>query len=467
MFQRQLHELKPLTTAHLAQTMTLLHMTIEEIKQQIESEISSNPALELRDERRCPSCNRLLQEKERCPICSLPRDVSYEEPVVFVSPKDDFFPRSDGDSSDYSERHEYSPSTDDLSTYVLKQVLPDLENEDRQIATFLLANLDQDGFISIDPQEIAQYFHVPLTKINSVRKSIQRSDPLGVCSLSPEEALQIQIEVLAETINVPDLSILIVNEGMDLLTKRHFHEIANRFRCSLGEVKQAVNFITENLNPFPARSYWGDVRSPVSPAIDVYHRPDIIIGHLNDDPQQTLIVEIIMPIGGSLRVNPLFKKAVKSATEEQKDVWKSDLDRASLFVKCLQQRNHTMKRLMYSLVKVQRDFILHGPKHIEPITRVQLSKELEVHESTISRAVSNKTVQLPSKQIIPLASFFDRSLNVRTELREIISQESKPLSDAKIVTLLAERGHNVARRTVAKYRAMEGILPAHLRRLTV
>ena len=88
---------------------------------------------------------------------------------------------------------------------------------------------------------------------------------------------------------------------------------------------------------------------------------------------------------------------------------------------------------------------------------------MEVHESTISRAVANKAVQMPNGRIIPLSNFFDRSLNVRTVMREIIAQESYPLSDSELAGMLAERGHTVARRTVAKYRAMEGILPANLR----
>jgi RNA polymerase sigma-54 factor len=86
-----------------------------------------------------------------------------------------------------------------------------------------------------------------------------------------------------------------------------------------------------------------------------------------------------------------------------------------------------------------------------------------VHESTISRAVANKTVQLPNRRIIPFSSFFDRSLNVRTVLKDLIADESSPLSDSELSEMLAEKGFSVARRTVAKYRAMEGILPAHLR----
>jgi RNA polymerase sigma-54 factor len=121
---------------------------------------------------------------------------------------------------------------------------------------------------------------------------------------------------------------------------------------------------------------------------------------------------------------------------------------------------------MARIVAEQREFIIKGEKYMRPITRATLAQQLEVHESTISRAVSNKAVQMPNGRIIPLSNFFDRSLNVRTILREIIAQEPKPLSDSELADLLAERGIHVARRTVAKYRAMEGILPANLRHST-
>jgi RNA polymerase sigma-54 factor len=169
-------------------------------------------------------------------------------------------------------------------------------------------------------------------------------------------------------------------------------------------------------------------------------------------------------LSGTLRVNPLFKQAIQQASEEKKEDWRADLERASLFVKCIQQRNHTMQRLMQRVVSLQKDFILHGDKYMKPVTRARLSVELDVHESTISRAVASKTVQLPNRKIVPLSEFFDRSLNVRSVLKDIIVQENHPLSDTELVEILQKQGINVARRTVAKYRAMEGILPAHLRR---
>jgi RNA polymerase sigma-54 factor len=188
-----------------------------------------------------------------------------------------------------------------------------------------------------------------------------------------------------------------------------------------------------------------------------------------DPGTEQLVVEIIMPLWGMLRVNPLYRQVVQESGGEQKEALRGDLERASLFVKCLQQRNHTMQRLMQRIVSMQRDFILKGEKHIRPITRAQIALELEVHESTISRAVANKAVQMPNGRIIPLSGFFDRSLNIRSVLRELVADESAPggtgraLSDSELADLLAERGFSVARRTVAKYRAMEGILPAGLR----
>lgn len=462
MFQVQFHTTRPATTAHLAQTMTLLSLTGDELQQQIEAELAANPALELVEERRCPVCHRPLESGGICPICSRPTVDSIEEPVVFISPRDDFYSHSDRSPEDYPDEP-ISPMTDDLPTYVLKQIAADLEPAQREIAAYLLTHLDEDGFLTVSLLEIARYLHVSLQQVEAVKDIIQRADPIGVGSSNPKEALLVQLDILHEQQNVPDLAWKIVSEGMDLLSRHQLGELARQFHTSLSRVQQAARFISENLNPFPARSHWGDVRLPSEAAEQVYHQPDIIISFLNGDPRNALVVEIIMPLSGVLRVNPMYKQALQQTDSDTRGNMRNDLERASLFVKCLQQRNHTMQRMMFRLVVLQRDYILRGEKHLKPFTRARLSEELEVHESTISRAVSGKCVQLPNRRIIPLSSFFDRSLNVRTVLRDFIDQETRPLSDSELAELLAERGFNVARRTVAKYRAMEGILPAHLR----
>jgi RNA polymerase sigma-54 factor len=463
MFQLHYTGLRPQTTAHLAQTMTLLSLTADELHQQIESELASNPALEMVEERRCPVCHRMLPGKGPCPVCSQPKYDQNDEPVVFISPREDFYPSSGHTSPEDMPEDSFSSSFEELPEFVLRQIAPDLSREDRLIAAYLLTHLDEDGLLTIHLVEVTRYFHVPLGQVERIQRMIQRAEPIGVGSCSPQEALLVQLDVLAETLPVPELCRAVVLEGMDLLSRRQYSELAKQFRVSLRQIQPVVKFISDNLNPFPARSHWGDVRQPTSSNVQVYRRPDIIIGYQNTDEVGPLIVEIIMPLAGTLRVNPLFKEAVHGATEEKKDAWRSDLERASLFVKCIQQRNHTMQRLLQRVVSIQRDFILRGDKYLKPITRASFSMELGVHESTISRAVANKTVQLPNRKIIPMADFFDRSLNVRTVLKDIISSEPRPLSDTELACLLEKNGFSVARRTVAKYRAMEGILPAHLR----
>lgn len=466
MFQIPVHTIRPLTTAHLAQTMTLLSLTADELQQQIESELASNPALEMIEERRCPKCNRLLSNREICPVCSRPSNVQTDEPIVFVSPRDDFYSGKGISEEDLPEDNT-SAVTEDLPTYVLRQIAPELNQQDRAIAAYLLTHLDDDGFLTISLAEVAQYHHIPLSKVQEVVTLIQHADPIGVGSANPQEALLIQLEVLGETEEIPPLAEEMIKKGMNLLSRHQFSELAHLLQTSLRNVHTVADFIGKNLNPYPGRSYWGDSRQPIDKPSNIYHQPDIIISYLNDNPESTMVVEIIMPLRGTLRVNPLFKQALHEVKDDKIGEWKSDLERASLFVKCLQQRNHTMERLMSRIVTLQHEFILHGEGVLKPITRAQLAVELEVHESTISRAVSNKAVQLPNGKIIPFAKFFDRSLHIRTALQGIISQETHPLSDTELVILLAERGFNVARRTVAKYRAMEGILPAHLRHTRV
>jgi RNA polymerase sigma-54 factor len=463
MFQGQFQSQRPMTTAHLAQTMALLTLTSDELAQKIESELSANPALEVVEERRCPSCHRLIPEHGVCPVCSQPSNPSSEEPVVFLSPRDEFIPKKDYIDTEIDDEP-YAPAQEELPTYVLRQIAPDLEPEERGLAAFLLTHLDEDGFLTTTLVEVAQYTHVPVELVKKVQHKIQRADPVGVGSVDTREALLVQIESLEETGTVPPMTAQIVSECLDLLSHHQYAEIAHKFDLPQKQVAVNAQFISENLNPFPARSHWGDVRQPNADAPEVYHRPDILISFLNENPENPLVVEIIMPISGTLQVNPMFKQAIQQADPDAKDELKGDLEKASLFVKCIQQRNHTMERLLTRVVSLQKEYIVHGEKFLKPVTRAQISKELEVHESTISRAVANKAVQLPNKRIIPLSSFFDRSLNVRTVLKEIIEKENKPLSDSDLADMLSERGFDVARRTVAKYRSIEGILPAHLRK---
>jgi RNA polymerase sigma-54 factor len=312
------------------------------------------------------------------------------------------------------------------------------------------------------------YHHVPLSRVEKIVNLIQHADPVGVGSLTPKEALLVQLEVLGDTIPIPHLAEKAIQAGIELLSPHHLPELARHLNIPVSQAKEIVRFISDNLNPFPGRAHWGDQTNIGSSdgQENTYHFPDIIISRVTEEEDTPLVVEIAMPFYGSLRVNPLFREALQEAPIEKSELWQEDLEQATLLVKCLQQRNHTIVRLMQKLVVKQRDFILYGDAYLKPITRAELADELNVHESTMSRAVSDKAVQLPNRKIVPLSMFFDRSLHIRTALKQIIDEETYTLSDSQIAVLLLGMGFPVARRTVAKYRSIEGILPAHLRNRT-
>jgi RNA polymerase sigma-54 factor len=455
--------LRPVTTAHLAQTMTLMGLTAAELQQKIESALASNPALELAEKRYCPTCHRSLANEQPCPICSRPPGAEAGEPIVYVSSREDFYTPRGAGLPDDTPGEDLTADVEELPVYVLRQIAPELPPEDRGIAAYILTSLDEDGLLRIPLIEIARFHHVPIARVESVQRRIQHAEPVGCGSQTPQEALLVQLELLSETRPVPPLTDRAIREGLNLLSRHLYLELGRTLGVSTARAREIASFISENLNPYPGRAHWGDIHSPSAPPQDTYHIPDIIISRLDPLPDSPLVIEVISPLAGQVRVNPLFKEYLQQAPAEKSEEWQADLEQAALLVKCLQQRNHTIVRLMQRLAAIQRKFILHGDAYLEPCTRASLADELGVHESTISRAVSNKAVQLPSGRIVPMSRLFDRSLHIRTALRQLISQETKPYTDTQLAEMLDRQGYVVARRTVAKYRAMEGILPAHLR----
>jgi RNA polymerase sigma-54 factor len=446
--------------------MTLLNMNTIELAQKIDRELAQNPALELVEERRCPTCRRRLTDPGPCSICSRPQG-TLDEPIVFVSSRDDFLQGrsfSIRNTGDYEFPEDNYSASDDLPTYVMRQIATEIDPEDREIAAHILTSLDENGLLPTSIFEISKHHHVPTQRVEDLLDLIRRAEPIGVGSLSVKQALLTQIEVLAESHPIPTSTVRAVQEGLDLLSRRQYAELAKLLDIPVSEAEKTAEFIGANLNPYPARAYWGDIHQGNENSPQVYHYPDILLRTLDSRPNSPLVIEILSSVAGTLRINPLFRQVLGEAPKEKLENWKEDLEKANLLIKCIQQRNNTIQRMMFFLATLQRDFILRGDQYLRPITRAKVAEELGVHESTISRAVSGKTVQLPNGHIIPLEQFFDRSLHIRAILRQIIKNEKETLTDTQLAAHLSAAGHRIARRTVAKYRAMEGILPAHLRK---
>lgn len=461
MLQIQDQSQRPLTTAHLAQTMSLLLLSNLELKDKVISELAGNPALELVEESICPHCRKPLPRVGPCPICS--RQNVEGEPIVFLSPRESLRPARSLRQYQEDLPHQEPAAPEDLTISVLRQLAADLSPEDRSLALYILSSLDEDGFLQDPPAIIARMTRAPLSQVLRILDLITHVDPPGLATSGPRQALLVQLELLPRGGPERRIAGQILENYFSELGKRELDKISANLGVSVTRVRQAAGFIHDNLNPYPGRTFWGSGRQPRDGNPIVYHAPDITISRNLSEGDGPLVVEIFAPVLGWLRVNPLFTQAKLKKNGDVTEEWTKHIERATLFVKCLQQRNNTMCQLMETLVAQQREFILNGDRHLHPMTRAALAEEIGVHESTISRAVAHKSVALPDGRIIPLARFFDRSLSVRDRIKEIVQNETRPLTDDQIAAELKEKGIRIARRTVAKYRAIEGILPARLR----
>ncbi|PKN94144.1 MAG: hypothetical protein CVU44_07015 [Chloroflexi bacterium HGW-Chloroflexi-6] len=448
--QRPLTTQRPQTAASLMQTMNLLHLTSDELRQSIERELSENPALELTNAPRCPACGRKSAKPGICPVCAARSEAQV---IVFSAPVADFHESVPGRRSETydSQQAPEAAETISLAAHLLGQIAAELALEDRPIAAHLLTALDEDGLLGIPPSEVAAYFHMPMQRVERVRQLIQRGEPLGCASTSAREALSAQLHILGETQTLP-CAAQVCLEHFELLAHHNLGEIAKRSGFSLEEIETASHFIGANLNPYPARAWWGAQSGTGSPQ-PVYRTPDVVLRWL-DAAGAALVIELALPYAGQLRLNPLFKQA---RAEDETGAFDEAIGRARLLIKSLRQRQTALEMLMARLAGLQRPFIVHGASNMLPLTRAKLAADLGFHESTISRAVAAKQVQLPDGHIIPLARFFERNLSARSALKNLIQHENSPMSDEELTKALSKQGFTLSRRAVTKYRLMEGI----------
>jgi len=447
-------------TLHLAQTMHLLELNATELADEVARELDTNPALQLIEDHRCSRCGRRVRARP-CPAC-LDQHTG-DEPIVFLSPRLPSTARRQEDEND-KPSEDRIPQTETLFEHLLRQVACATDTAGQRIAANILARLDDRGLLTETPAEIALHLRVPLDAVTQVLSLIQHADPPGVATCDLRESLLVQLEALREHDPVHPLVRQVIEICWAQLGRRNYLAIARKLKVELEDIEEVVRFIHHNLTPYPARAWHEPGKFLGRSAQPVFYQPDMVISH-NPRPGGPLLVEVFTGIGGLLRVDPAIKASLPQLTDEERTEWAAHIERASLLAKCFQQRNHTMVRLAAIVVSEQCAFILGGDGDLKPLTRCMLAERLALHESTVSRAVAHKSAALPNGRIVPLSIFFDRSLAVRDAVQTIIRQEqrAKPFSDTQIAELLKPQGYTVARRTVAKYRQMLGILPANLR----
>jgi RNA polymerase sigma-54 factor len=449
-------------TTHIIVTTNLLTLNNVELEEQVEAELAENPALERVDSQRCPRCGAIV-ERPPCPHC-MKELLAGHMLHVESSPRQR---SSEGSWDDDFDPMQALAQPTRLADHILSQLSPQMEPTAIPIALYLAESLDERGFLVVPVEQVASALQVTTVEVEAVLRRLQLVDPVGVGSRNPQECLLRQLEALADDGQMGEgadagelceVAHRILAEFWDTFLHARWTEIP----MPPHQTTAAVAFIRANLTPYPALAGWeGELSRRQGPAAPtVYTRPDMAI-YLDGDGN--LAVEIFSIRSNWLRISPSFREMMRLANGSCQETWAEMAERARLFIKCLGQRHQTLRRAVESLVSYQEQAIRHGDTFMLPLTRTQLAQTLDVHEATVSRAIMGKTTALPDGRIVPLSHFFESGKSTKEIIRQMIAEEDEPLSDSTIATRLKEKGQPIARRTVAKYRNMLGILPVHLR----
>lgn len=300
-------------------------------------------------------------------------------------------------------------------------------------------------------------------KVDDVLALMQTFDPIGVCARDLGECLLLQARYLE--IDTPLLT-AIITDHLNHLENKNYKAICRALKVKLNDVIAAVNVI-RGLEPRPGRQYSDDQPHYITPDIYVYRLGNEFIIMINDDG---------MP---KLRVNSFYRNAMRQGSKmsgQAKDYMQDKMRSAAWLIRSIHQRQKTIYRVMESILNFQREFFEKGITHLKPMVLRDVAEDIGMHESTISRVTTNKYVHTPLG-IFELKYFFNSSIqrvhgeaiasaSVQEKIRKIVEAENpkKPYSDEKISKLLKEQNINIARRTVAKYREIMGVLPSNKRK---
>ena len=352
-----------------------------------------------------------------------------------------------------------SSSLADHLTWQLR--LSDLSDAEREIAAIVIANLDADGYLRCSIEEIAFMANAELVQAERVLGCVQRFDPPGVAARSLAECLLIQLHQrgLGDS-----LAATLVRDHMSALEGRRLDKLARELKVTTNDIAETTRLIA-TLEPKPGRDYGdGDIR---------YITPDVYIQKVGDEFVVTLNDEGLP----RLRVSQFYRRVLGQAeSSEAKGYIQDKMRAAAWLIKSIHQRQRTLYMVTQSIIKFQRGFLEHGVSHLRPLVLKDVANDIGMHESTVSRATANKYAHTP-QGILELKYFFTSSLrsadgddvsaeSVRKKIREMISGEDprRPYSDQSIAERLAKDHIDIARRTVAKYRELMGILPSSRRR---
>ncbi len=481
----------------LIQSLQLLQMSTLELELEIKQQMELNPLLEEGLEQKegdegeesaeeveeeTPSVVDALKEEAEVPQ-------NMEEQVNWDALLEDQFDRNsyNNESSEYDPNWEVDrePQENRITTIppLVEQlqeqlILTDLSEDERQIAEFIIGNIDERGYLTCSTAEIATALEAPVEQVDAVLAVIQGFEPPGIGARDLAECLLIQLRQREEPER--DLAMRVVGEFMEDLTKRRLTRITRALGISNEQLKGALDLI-EKLQPYPGTASTSNYNGLLTLDTDVsYITPDVVVEKVGEEWVVSL-TEGNLP---SLRINPSYAKLMKvgrrNGQDEVHTYLSKKLNDARWLINAIHQRRTTMLKVTNYLVRAQMDYFEKGPGFLRPMVLQDVADAVGMHVSTISRVSNGKYMQTPHG-VKELKYFFDSRVgredggddvsarSVKEKITTLIGAEDpgNPLSDQEIADRLSkEEGLRIARRTVAKYRDQLGINAQRYRKKT-
>ena len=486
-------------TPQLQQAIRLLQLSTLDLQQEIQQALDSNPLLEVSEEdlynaddeqsndsrngensdgtRSKEDANNNPEEppdwssKELDGAASmsddLPVDVQWDDLLPSASA-----PAPQGDDNSDGDFSAQNSATESLREQLLWQLgLTRLSDTDRLIALSIIDDTDANGRLLSTPEEIHEYLSsdldIDLDEVIAVLHRLQQFEPSGVCARDLQECLLIQLNHLPPSTPWLEQTKLVVSRYLNQLASSDFAQILRRTRLNEQELKHVLTLI-QSLDPNPGYT--------AVPEDIEYIVPDVFVSKKNG----RWLVELNPDIAPKLRINSSYANMIKRADNSADNTFLRDnLQEARWFLKSLHSRNETLMKVASRIVEHQRNFLEYGTEAMKPLVLHEIAEAVEMHESTISRATTNKYMHTP-RGVFELKYFFSShvattaggecsSTAIRALIKKLVAAEnpSKPLSDNKIAQLLKEQGIEIARRTIAKYRDALFIPPSNERKRLV
>ena len=433
---------KLIMTPELRQAIKLLQLTTQELRQYIETEMAVNPLLEIElldnTTENIDDYRENNEEIDWKDFLGKYDDISYRSNIIgTMSPKQTF--------------ESYTSSKQTLRENLLFQLnLTFFNLENREIGEMIIESIDRNGYLNTSIEEIAEHFGVDTEKAENILKIIQTFEPVGVGSRDLSECLSVQLKM--KNMLKCDIQNILSNHLEDV-AKNRISKISKELDICKKEVQRICDII-KTLEPKPGRGFRCDEDEIkfITPDLTLQYIDNEYIIVQNDSTFPRLII------------NKYYKQLLNKSTEENiANFLKEKLNSAMWVIKSIEQRRNTIYNVALSIVKFQKEFFDMGKKHLRPLTLKEVADDIDVHESTVSRATTGKYIQTP-RGIFELKFFFSSgvegndggiaSTSVKSIIKELIDDEEpkNPLSDQKIADILKEKNIQISRRTVAKYR---------------